>query len=276
VKTPKLTLAGTCILSLLLIGGCKGEELPPLPQGTQTITGILAPVEISIIRRGSHVLMQSGVPMSYVESPYVNLREHEGRQVKLIGVFEHNTDPRDLAVLVVKEIKALEDGVYDRFFPQFGVRFKTPSDWITKVEDGQIHFMSGDLSTLPVVSVFEDENVEELKGVTITVGSVRALRSVDELSQTESVYIKRGEKYLVLLFTPRNHPDPMKLKQEWLTLLRSLQFDEELKIPDVPTTGTGSISVYCGGPAGILCPQGYFCDVTDLQENIGVCKRVNR
>ncbi len=45
-----------------------------LPQGPQTLTGTLIPAELSLTRRGTHVLKVDGDDVAFVESAAVNLR----------------------------------------------------------------------------------------------------------------------------------------------------------------------------------------------------------
>jgi hypothetical protein len=38
-------------------------------------------------------------------------------------------------------------------------------------------------------------------------------------------------------------------------------------------TGSGA-GLPCGGTAGILCPGGFYCDITDVANNVGRCKKI--
>src|SRR3989339_839294 len=95
------TLAFTALLFLLPLVGCWKEPIQPLPLGQQTVSGLIKPASISVIRRGTHVLIQGGEEIAYLESATVDLGEFEGRTVDVSGTYEANTDPDALPVIVV-------------------------------------------------------------------------------------------------------------------------------------------------------------------------------
>ena len=95
------------LLALLLVSCGDGNELSPLPEGEQTVTGILELTELSFVRRGTHMLYMDGVPVYYVESKVVNLSAHEGKSVELTGTLERNTDKNDIPVLVVTSLNSI-------------------------------------------------------------------------------------------------------------------------------------------------------------------------
>ena len=85
--------------SIILLGAvavlctaCAREELPPLPEGIQTIEGLLKPAGLSTIRRGTHVIEIDGEDTYYAESTVVPLRTYQGKHVTLRGTLEHNVD----------------------------------------------------------------------------------------------------------------------------------------------------------------------------------------
>jgi len=99
---------------------------------------------------------------------------------------------------------------------------------------------------------------------------------VDEASGNQWVYLERGERMLTFSFAPGDHEHPDKLREEWLNMLNSVVLNNKRgAVPTTPSTGTGGVGgMPCGGTAGILCPTGFYCDVTHLEENVGVCRRM--
>lgn len=98
------SLAGIGLVALLVLASCSTrEERPVLPEGEQTVEGILEPVELSLVRRGTHLLTQNGDGVFYVESSAVSLREFEGMKVSVRGLLSENADTSFLPVLTAIE-----------------------------------------------------------------------------------------------------------------------------------------------------------------------------
>ncbi|MBU0766413.1 hypothetical protein KKF55_01335 [Patescibacteria group bacterium] len=257
------------LLSTLFLVGCGDPELIPLPTGEQTVTGELFPADLSLTRRGSHVLKQDGLEVYFLESTRVNLRSFELKTVILKGVFERNTDPTDLPVLVVAEVESDSGDNPTWSYPSLGITFKAPPEWKAQTtEDGVQFLVEG--SSKPVLTIFsEGKDLELSSGFPVLISGERAVRRIDEKTGAESITIERDETFLTLLFSASDQ----ELRQEWLTLLRSIELDSSPSIK--PPTGTGA-TVPCGGSAGVLCGEGYFCNVTNIEENIGICSRLKR
>lgn len=272
----RLFSAAALLGCTVLLASCGEPSVPsPLPEGLREVSGVLFPAGISIVRRGSHVLMQEESPLYYVESSKVNLRSHEQKQVKLIGVLEYNIDPFDLPVFVVESIELPEEDVDSWSFPQFGLKFSAPREWQSSPAEEEVYFFV-EGSDKPILSIFTEQSNDgrAKEGFPVVIGGKSAMRDIDEETGSETVRFGRDEEVIVLLFTPREHPRSAELKSQWLSVLRTLTLDGGGdSATKVPPTGTGS-GVPCGGTAGILCPAGYFCDVQNLQENIGVCKKL--
>ncbi|MFH0770660.1 MAG: hypothetical protein V1926_04765 [Candidatus Peregrinibacteria bacterium] len=274
-----LVLAGSAVT----LYSCGRPPDRVLPLGEQSVTGLLVPAELSAVRRGSHFLRQGEQECCYLESTTVNLQSYANRTVTVMGVFERNIEASDLPVLVVRSIVASStDEPATRFRSmQFGFSFEIPSGWSEEhPSDSEVQFLlSGSL--LPVLSVFSEDRSAVKTGVAIVVAGRPAVRTMNDATGEESVSLLRQEGAVTLLFTPRNHTQMDLLKSQWLTLLRSISFfaDSSSSSFSSPSSvssvqsGTGSV-VFCGGPAGILCPTGFFCDISNLQENIGKCRRM--
>ncbi len=255
----------------LVLGGCgNGIETTPLPAGEQEITGVLEPTELSFKRRGTHKLFMDGVEVYYAESQRVNLRSFEGVLATLKGRLEQNIDSKDMPVLVVSEIVKSETNDKEWVLRSFGISFSTPKEWTKDGSTSDVQFFIPE-NPKPIITVFRQEE-EPPSGHKIKIDGKEATRVQDSRSGAESIYIKLKEEYVVILFSP-DKGDILTLRSRWLSILRSIRVSSSGKDSDIPITGTGG-TIPCGGVAGILCPPGYFCNITDLNENIGHCERI--
>lgn len=259
-------------LSMSLVA-CGGEEpVEPLPEGEQTISGILKPTEISVSRRGTHLIEQDGVELYYAESALVNLRDYQNKRVTLRGTLEYNIDTVYLPVLVVESVVDVEDTVKEHVFAEIGTTLAAPIHWKVVKREGRQQFRLPDDEEI-ILQVWQEAGQELPEGgVPIVVDATRATRLIDELTGSQHVIVKRPDQLLHLLFTPGNRVSADRLREDFVQILSSV----ELKAPEreSTSTGTGSLGAPCGGAAGILCPTGYFCDVQDLEENIGRCRKI--
>lgn len=273
MKQP-ISLASTLLLVCTLLTACGNSGLPPLPQGEQTITGILKPAELSAVRRGSHLIEQDGVDVYYTESSLITLREYQGKRVTLRGVLEHNTDPHDLPVLVAQSVVDVEETAKEHTLSGIHVRLTAPVHWKMVQREGAYQFfLVEEESPLLVVS---QEPGEELPdgGVPIVVDATRATRLMDELTGTQIVAVKRSGSILTFRFTPASRVNADRLSEDFVALLNSIELLRTETEDPTPSIGTGALGVPCGGVAGVLCPDGFFCDIQDFEENIGRCRKL--
>jgi len=276
-KTNRLTAVLMFIASLsFLLASCgRKEPLTPLPEGLQTISGVLNKTGLSPVRRGTHVIIIEGIAVYLVESSKVDLHQYEGQMVSLKGALERNTDPKSLPVLVVEEVLASENDLMKWKFSEFAMEMETPSLWEAARSGETIQFFS-EGSEKPVLTIYMESGKESLEGFPVIIGGTQALRKIDDSTGAEYLYVARGAGVINFIMNPQSVSDPNELKTEWLKVLRSIKFGKSSAGADEPgpsplnSTGSG---LFCGGSAGILCPPGYYCDVKDMEENIGVCER---
>ncbi|MAE68763.1 MAG: hypothetical protein QF793_00130 [Candidatus Peribacteraceae bacterium] len=274
MQNPRVVIACLSVLGVVLTS-CGGGVLPPLPEGEQTVTGILKQAELSAVRRGSHIIEQDGVDVYYTESSLINLREYQTKRVTLRGVFEHNTDPDDLPVLVAESIVDVEETSEEHIFSAIGVTLSTPVQWKLVKREGKYQFRleeDGDDALLVVWQ--EAGEVLPDGGVPIVVDATRAIRLQDDLSGVQIVAVKRSGKILHLRFSPGTRANADRLREDFIEVLKSVELKAASTQGPDPTFGTGSLSTPCGGAAGILCSDGYFCDIQDFEENIGRCRKL--
>ncbi|TSC57938.1 MAG: hypothetical protein Greene041662_848 [Candidatus Peregrinibacteria bacterium Greene0416_62] len=265
--------------SLLAISACTGKNiLPPLPEGPQTLTGTVIPTTISTARRGTHILRQGDAEVAYLESTTVNLREFQGRTTALRGHFEHNIDGEDLPVLVVESIVSSQDSMREWSSTPLSVSAQVPIRWgIAGTGTSMAFIPAGSLSALVSLQIISGKPLPS--GITLSVGGSKAIRFLDELSGEQRLAVERRDGYLEIAFTPQREENLEQARVEWLAFLRSLRIGGTASTGSSSAAATSSTGVSqegqpCGGLAGILCPAGSYCEITDLDQNIGVCRRM--
>lgn len=260
------------LIAAALASSCWRQDppLPPLPEGEQTVEGVLQPAEISLMRRGSHTLVQNGEDRAFVESTVVNLRAYDGKRVTLRGIFERNVEPSDLPVLIVREIVSAES---DRewIFPQWGLSFTLPSTWTKTETPRTVQFrVEGWDDALLTLANAGDDIAELPAGQPLVVARKRAV-SVQKVTGEETVFIELESGIFTMSFNPGEHPLKEELRAVWENLKKTATIVTK-NVSSVPrATGSGS-GIPCGGPAGVLCPGGEYCAITDRQENVGRCR----
>ncbi|MDO8648154.1 MAG: hypothetical protein Q7R81_00035 [Candidatus Peregrinibacteria bacterium] len=303
----RILLPSIAVSVVLSLFACtKPLPLPPLPEGEQSAMGILTPVPISLVRRGTHVLLQGEEPLYYVESPTVNLGPFENRTVRMRGTIVRNTDPYDAPILLVSEVSLVEgEEVRTLTLSPFHMTINVPSTWSMEDSDDTVTFRSGSGSDpvltlaeelrrdLPAKSSFEIIPGQEI--MAILVGARRSLLLLDTTTGWQKLFIDPGshpdtlEKLpiITLLYSPTESTSAKEAKETMLRILNSVRF--HFRNPPSSRSSAGSNSIGadrgssasgtpnaqgtpCGGPAGILCPAGYFCEITDLQTSIGKCR----
>lgn len=267
---PVWIIVALCVAFVL--SSCRREPILTLPEGPQTVTGVLQSVPLSLKRRGTHVLLREGRQFTYLESTTVALPQYEGEEVTLEGTFEPNFDPHDLPVLVVR---AMQDRSQMRgvFLPTVGLRLDVPQQWsIVRNGGGSSFTASG--STRPILMVARSALIFLPPGSPAIVGGERAVRLILPGGSDQVVYVSRGKDILTLAFTP-GAAQALTAPALFLKILKSVRFDPSS--PSLsPSSGTGSPLPHgqpCGGAAGILCPDGSYCAINDAQANAGFCAK---
>jgi len=266
-----LSLVPLCLF--LVSCGEKPLTPPPLPQGEQTVTGLLLSTEITLLRRGTHVLKKDGKDFCLVESQIVNLRSFENKDVEMKGTFEYNSDPLLLPVLVVREVKLTEQDTKEVPVYSLGFSCRTSSAWAKSESAGKVQFtLSG--NTGPLVTVQKMKGTLLPAGAPFLIDGKHAIRTVDAMTNAESVSLINGEDIITFSFTPVSRPSD-ELKAQWSSFLDSVHFsDGDMSSSASSVISTSDDGTPCGGTAGILCPAGEYCAITDVKENIGKCRKV--
>lgn len=285
---------GLVFFAPLLLAACFKPVPRQIPQGLQTVTGVVKPVSLSLVRRGTHALSIGDTTLYYLESSIVNLGKYEGREVELQGLVEANTDPSDTPVLVVSKVTGGPSALTKTWsIDPLGVTVDTPSQWKGKVAGGNAQFSASGSS--PIVTLFLDgetvlaKHAETGSAVTearTVLGAHEVIRLLNTETGRERVLIDLrpsvtdpAQDVLTVLFTPATDAgiDPDTWSALKSDILQSLKFVADSSSSSsktssslAPVTSSGA-GMPCGGPAGILCPQGFRCLITDSATNVGRC-----
>ncbi len=285
----RLSVIVVLALSVVALQSCS-KERPTLPTGVQTVTGTIEEVPLSLTRRGTHVLKVDGQVICYLESTKVNLRQHAGERATLKGVLEYNTHEEDLPVLVVSELESKSGGTMTRWtFGKTGISFEVPVAWKSRGEGEFVTFTS-EGSYDPLLSVFLEDLASPFSvsdpARAFTVGKLKAIW-VSENDGSEKIMIDRGtgpditpsKRVMVVVFHPTeegNMDDQEQLFRSIKNSFRTGNVSSSSKSSRGAVSSTGKnvpgTGQPCGGVAGVLCPAGLYCEITDTESNTGKCK----
>jgi hypothetical protein len=258
------------------ISSCSRKR--PLPEGQQTLIGILRPAELSRVRLGTHTFEQNGRVVLFAESSEINLRDFEGGEVTLRGEIKPNTDRKALPVLIVSEAAAKDPRLHPWKVAALRLAVDVPEDWMGRnFGTGAIFQMRG--VSRPVLTLARTRLKELPDGRSILIGGTGNGRLVGESGLGEQrLYVQRDNEIFLLIFKPPT--DVPYVSGYFERIARSITFQEKAANSGatIPVrTGTGSAAATgapCGGAAGFLCPSGQYCEITDQENNIGVCRTI--
>jgi len=236
------------------------------------MTGTLVSTPIGVLKRGTHILRKDGDDLAIVESPTVNLRAYEGQDVGLRGTFEQNSDPSLQPVLVVTEITPVVRDMQNLLIPSLKISCQAPQSWQMKTTNGVTSFAISNAPD-PIITLAFDPTVTQIPtGSPFLIDGKHGTRTTDISSAYEKVTVDLGASFLVMRFMPGSPEEAENIRPAWLTFLSSIRFQSSDSSSSRVISGSGS-GIPCGGTAGILCPTGEYCAITDFKENIGRCKR---
>lgn len=276
-----LIVAAVLALCMYVVwSGFTGPGRPrPLPEGVQTLTGTLIPAELSLSRRGTHVLKIGGEDVAYVESTTVNLRAYELTEAGVTGVFRHNTDPSDLPVLLASSVRTVEIPARTVEVSSIGLTLRVPLAWsIETFDDGAAFSLTG--SSTPFLRVMRSSLTRLPDGTPMFIGGYDAVR-VDGPNGAQTVHLQAGRAIVTFTWTSTDESQASGFAQLLRTaVVRSLQPSSQqtvtggfLQMPSSAGAAGSSGPARaqpCGGPAGVLCPSGTYCAVNS-PDGVGTC-----
>lgn len=273
VKLLSLTAA---FLAAVSFSSCTKERSPSAAYGALSATGTLIRAENSLVRRGSHILVIDGRQQYFVESRTQNMTALEGQTVSVQGTLEENTTP-DLPVIVATSVRpSFGDEDLHRFeIPSLNLRIGVPQTWQGSINNKVTTFLLAG-ETVPLLTI------RRMSGSTLPPGGrslfIKNRRGtrLDGQGNSSVVYIVEKDSIIELQFDPA-------LQQQLITAedgaIVASQFERALstitfltdKDAAMPTTNSGA-GMTCGGAGGILCGDGYYCNIVDLVHQVGQCK----
>ena len=285
---------GFLVVLPLLLSACFQKEPRVIPTGIQTVTGIVRPAELSLVRRGTHTLVVGGEILYYLESSTVNLGKYEGREVQMQGEVQANTDPSDIPVLEVTKITGGPSALTRTWaLEDLGITIDTPSAWKAKATGTSAQFTATG-SQAPILTLLLASAAQLSKTAssgssvvksTFFLGSHSVIRRQNHQHGRERALIDLRPAFtdpkadvLAIVFTPTEEAgvDPGACGMIRNDILHSIKFttsssssskSSTSSLP--PLTGSGA-GMPCGGPAGILCPQGLRWQITE--GDVGRCQ----
>ncbi len=269
-----LTGALTTLLLLSACGGGGGGDSVQYTYGPLSETGTLVATGVSLVRRGTHVLFAGGKAAYYLESKTVNLQEFAGKRVNVTGDLQPNVSPKYLPVLSVQSVSVSEviDTPKEWRLEGLSLSLKAPASWLATSAEKSISFIATDAGSGTVLTLDAIDATGLPEGIPTVVAGNVAVKMRNVTAGGEEVHILHNSQVIRIKYTPSG--DDIELQHEQYTaLLASLSFIASSS-SSTTSSGSGSTTVQpCGGSAGILCQQGYYCDVFDAKENIGKCRK---
>jgi hypothetical protein len=274
---PGLVVAGILIVVGLIASSFRGGPRVELPEGEQEVTGTLVAVPLSATRRGTHVLEINDEPFVFVESDE-NLKSFEGIKVTVRGTFEENIDDSLLPVLVAVSVRPKALALTQWKHDYLGLSLNAPDVWNGAETSEGLRFTPAASSRSILVVTTLDVN-DLPAGEPIVVGGEKGTK-VDSGSGV-TVYVQHRDRIIAFAFAPTSDAEAAEQTYEFeKVVLRSVSFASNKPVvtgsgSSTVTTGTGGgLGQPCGGAAGILCPAGQYCEITDAVNDIGRCRSV--
>ncbi len=278
MKNPLTFLTLTLpIMTVVIVSACTKDVVPVTTYGPLSATGTLIKAENSLIRRGTHILIVESEKKYYVESRTQNMTEFEGQTVNIEGALEANTSKSDLPVIVAMSVKRSHgDEDLHRFeIPSLNLRIGVPQTWAGFIKNNTATFtLPGEENPLLTIRLMSGTTLPP-GGSSIFLKNRRGTR-ISGQGNVSDIYILEKDSLIEVHFDPTSQK---RLASEEDTAIIASQFERALgtisfltdKETATKTTESGAVTT-CGGAGGVLCPSGYFCNITDLTNQVGQCK----
>ncbi|MBN1258285.1 hypothetical protein JXA05_00855 [Candidatus Peregrinibacteria bacterium] len=266
--------------SVFILAGC-GQKPPSLEEraaeGRQSAnqfyeyTGVIEPLELDIVRQGTHQIRTDDEGVVLIQSKIINLSDYLDKRATVKGKMAPSITGNE-QVLDVEEITAENKEGMHELVPYenktLGFTFEYPGAW-TMEENGKELIFSADGGKWVKIEISGTEkNLDEFvaakeaeDGTAITVGAQRSFRYLD--GDSIRVYVPNPSKNKVykIIFNEEKR-EPAEMKQAFYGLLESFT-------PLYFAKPTGDA---CGGIKKIKCAEGFRCELASGEENAeGVC-----
>ncbi|HLC75870.1 MAG TPA: hypothetical protein VJB82_01995 [Candidatus Peribacterales bacterium] len=261
---------------LLLFSACSREQVPDDIStlfGPYTATGTISATGASLYRRGTHILSVENKPRFFLESKTVRLNDFEEGVVVVEGELSPNTHPRFFPVIQVNAVRNAESiGTVlkiERYaVSALSLSLEAPIVWQSDISGGRLTFTYPSEES-PFIAIEHSTMPDLPEGIPVRIGSKNGIRSVE--SGAHRVYVLQEEGDAILFTFGPKGVESAKLRDAFYTMLRSVEFEGSGEEVDEEPLFQGSKQP-CGGIAKVLCPDGEFCDVQEMDTGIGVCR----
>ncbi len=150
---------------------------------------------------------------------------------------------------------------------------RVPQQWTAKFfDDGVAFSVTG--STVPLLNIHKTGLLSLPIGTPLVVGGERAVQSGS--GSVADIFVQHGK--MILSVSPGVVLQASDSSSHVLThILKSLVFQTTQTSSGtvvIPSGSGGTAGSPCGGAAGILCPDGSYCAITDTVLGIGQCRKI--
>jgi hypothetical protein len=274
-RGPWTVVSVACLILILSACDGRGETIKPSDVfGAYTATGSITSTGTSLYRRGTHVLKMNGRSRFYLESKKVNLGDYIGDHVVIEGEMNPNSHEKYLPVISVSSVKNVskkESNVQKYKISSLSISLEAPSEWNSDISGGKLKFSFEDEKAPFVIA--ENSDLKKLpEGLHLRIDGRNGVRFVDEEANQHHVYIQRdGGEIIEISFVPQGNNSALA-RDAFYSMIKSIDIkDEDVVDSEGEEKDPGSLQP-CGGPAAVLCPEGEYCAVEELDTGIGKCR----
>jgi hypothetical protein len=273
-------LLGMCCISLTF-SSCGGNFRDDVTDilGPYTATGTIVGTGSSLVRRGTHVLTMNGRSRFYLESRSVNLTQFKDTTVVIKGEVSPNSHPQFLPVFQVSSVTPLEPSMPTDLqhytVSTLSLQLDAPREWKSALKGGRLTFAIPEEDGAFIAIENDDRSPLPEEGLHVRIDGRNGTRVIDEVTGVHRVYVRlTPNRVLLFTFGPKGE-ESLLLRDAFYTMLQSVQFSnlEQPSITGDPEKLQGS-GQPCGGPAGVLCPEGEYCAVREFDTGIGGCRKL--
>lgn len=247
----------------------------------------------------------------YAESSAVSLRLLEGQDVELEGTLEKNNDPNAAPVFIVGKVLAGNaEQMRPWTIPALNLTVSLPRSWKGTIKGGSASFTASGF-TVPVLTITTKKApvgqspqplygplaMSSPAGEVLIVGLRKAVAEVDAPNSAWTVRVAppgQGGSETIFVFALQSGLAVESQVLLYRNALKTVVFtaasgatsSRSSSPPVVRSSASTAGSVtsgqtgssraqgegsVCGGVAGILCPKGFICTITDPVSESGVC-----
>jgi hypothetical protein len=226
-----------------------------------------------------------GAPAVYLESSLVSLRDVVGRVVTVHGHTELNTSSDDLPVFVVERLDVEASSTRLIASRDLGISLEIPSTFEDHTTDNTLSIrVPGSAEPLLMIAM-QNRGSLPVTGLSLRIAGHDAVR-VDRDALHREIYILLSKDNRLKIDVTLPDGDSSSLQSHATDILSSLTFTAASSGGVASSLSSSSFSVAvnslpsdgqtCGGTAGLLCPQGSYCEITDGNLGMGVCKKAGQ